>query len=73
MNPKNVIFWLVFLAKVPNTLASSCDLIVRVADLQDIINNQRKVAESQTQVIEDQKQMIKNQATQLEVRTGTYL
>ena len=62
MNPKIAFLCLVFWTMVPNILASSCELIVRIADLQDIIKNQTKAAEAQTQVIKDQKQMLKNQA-----------
>ena len=43
-------------------MASSCGLVVKLADLQDIIKNQTKLAEAQTQVIEDQKRMIEKQA-----------
>ena len=67
MNPKTEIRCLCFWTMIPNVLASSCDLIVRVADLQDIIKNQTKAAEDQTQVIKNQadaigdlKEMIEN-------------
>ena len=60
---------------VPSTSSVSCENMVRLADLQDIIKNQtklileqrqlnddqRKVIEDQRKVVEDQQKMIENQ------------
>ena len=44
--------WSIF----PNSLASSCELVIKVTDLQEIIKNQARVIENQAAVIGDLKQ-----------------
>ena len=56
---------------VPSILASSCELIVRVADLQDIINNQTEAAEVQTKLMEGQREVIEEQRRKIEEVTKT--
>ena len=51
---------------VPATFAASCDNMVRLADLQDIIKDQTKLIQEQGRVIDDQKNMLENQMRLIE-------
>ena len=62
MDPKTVIPCLALLAVFPRIHESNCGLVTRMADLDDVIKSQRKVAENLTRVIEDQTRMIEKQA-----------
>ena len=66
MDPETAISCLIFWSIFQSTLASSCDLIVRVADLQEIIKNQTRQAEAQTQLMEGQKEVIEDQKRKIE-------
>ena len=45
----------------PNIIATSCENIVRLADLRNIMKNQTKLIQDQGRVIDDQKNMLENQ------------
>ena len=56
---------------VPGTSAASCENIVRLADLQDIIRNQTKVNHEQQLVIENQAKLNSELMTTVEkLNTG---
>ena len=61
-----VVIFLVISVNVQTTFAVSCENIVRLADLKDIIRNQTKLIQQQGQVIEDQKSMLENQTRLVE-------
>ena len=65
MDPETAISCLIFWSIFQSTLASSCDLIVRVADLQEIIKNQTKQAAVQTQLMEGQREVIEDQTRKI--------
>ena len=48
-----VVICLVIYDNVPSISTASCENMVRLADLQDIIRNQTKMIQQQGQVIED--------------------
>ena len=54
---------------VQNTFAASCENKIRLADLQDIIKNQKKLIGDMRQVIEDQKNTIENMTEFIEHQT----
>ena len=56
----------------PTTFAASCENIVRLADLQEIIKNQTKLIEDLYKVIADQKKVIENQARSIKNQTRLY-
>ena len=56
------VMYLVLLVIVPSTFAVSCENMVRLADLQDIIKNQTKLIQQQGQVIEEQRKVMKSLA-----------
>ena len=76
-----VISYLVLLVMFARIFADSCENMVRLADLQDIIKNQTELIQEQKraneeigQVVEDQKNMIKKQAKLINVlKTGESL
>ena len=47
-------------------MASSCDLGVRITDLQETIKNQTKLAETQANVIEDQRRIIEKHVADID-------
>ena len=55
--------YLVLLVIIPGTFAVSCENMVRLADLQDIIKNQTKLIRDMGQVIEDQRKVMKSLVT----------
>ena len=60
MDPKTVIRCLIFWSIFQNTLASSCNLVIKVTDLQEIIRNQTKVIETQNRVNEELRKTVEH-------------
>ena len=60
---------LVLLITFPSTFTASCENMVRLADLQEIIKNQTKLIRDMEQVIAVQKGMIENMAKFIQNQT----
>ena len=54
---------------VPSTSSVSCENMVRLADLQDIIKNQTKLIRDQRQVNDDQRKVVEDQQKLIENQT----
>ena len=62
MDPKTAIHSFIFWSIFQNTMASSCELVIRITDLQEIIKNQTKVIQSQNGDKEELRGLVENQA-----------
>ena len=62
MDPKTGLHCLIFWSIFPSTLASSCELVIKVTDLKEIIKNQTRAIETQTQVNNELRKLVIDQA-----------
>ena len=62
MDPKTAISCLIFWSIFQSTLASSCELVIKVTDLKEIIKNQTRAIETQTQVNDELRNLVIDQA-----------
>ena len=62
MDPKTAISCLIFWSIFQSTLASSCELVIKVTHLKKIIKNQTRAIETQTQVNDELRNLVIDQA-----------